>query len=160
MQKPDSLKSYLLQCVQLLRNNPDQLQVFIDKGALNCEPSTSLSFEYQYSIQLLLTDFGGSPNSVFVPLLAWLRVNQPDINRDAIDFSAEILRADLVDLVITLPLTERVKVTTDEAGNHRTEHLDEPQPEHNLPDPGTFQQLFADAGSGDELMTPTAESVE
>tara|TARA_R110002167_G_scaffold98718_9_gene259415 strand:+ start:5476 stop:5943 length:468 start_codon:yes stop_codon:yes gene_type:complete len=150
MKKPNSLKAYLLQCIQPLRSNPELLQVFIDKGGLNCKPNTSLSFEYHYSIQLLLTDFGGHPNSVFVPLLAWLKINQPDIDREAIDFDAEILRNDLVDLSISVPLTERVKVTTDDQGNHSTEHLDEPQPEENLPPPDAFLTL----NQGDEQLTP------
>jgi hypothetical protein len=71
---------------------------------------------------------------------------------DAIRFEAEIISADSVDLSITLPLTERVLVTLNEAGNYITEHVGEPVPEWNLPEPAVFKALFGD----NESFTPGA----
>lgn len=154
MIKPTSLRQYLLSAMPRLGHNPEQLQVFINNGKIAASLPGSLSFEYNYRLQLLLTDFAEHPNTLIVPLLAWLKLNQPDLDPNSINFEAEILRNDLVDLSISLPLSERVIVTTNQDGNYLTDHAAEPQLEESLPDPGTFTELHQDNGTTDINLTP------
>ena len=61
-----------------------------------------------------------------------MKVNQPDLMenleraKDAIQFEADILANDLVDMSITLPLTERVIVKQQPDGTLDITHADEP----------------------------------
>lgn len=139
MNKPGSLRRHLLAHIGELRNDPDRMLTFIDDGKIRCTAATGLSFEYNYNLQLIITDFAGHPDSVMIPLLDWLRTNQHEIlanhdsNKEAIQFDAEIIANDLVDLSITLPLTERVIVKQKNNGTLDVTHPDEPQLTEHLP---------------------------
>lgn len=133
MNKPNSLRQHLLEHITELRNDPDRLLIFIENGKVRSTAATGLSFEYEYSLQMIITDFAGHPDSVMIPLLGWLRTNQHELlanfdkNKDGIQFDAEIMANDLVDLSITLPLSERVIVRLQEDGTLDVKHPQEPQ---------------------------------
>ncbi|EZQ18953.1 tail protein [Halopseudomonas bauzanensis] len=116
MNKPESLRKHLEAAVPGLRNNPDRLLVFVDNGTLRSTAAPGLSFEYAYTLNLIFTDFAGHPDSIAIPLFAWLLVNQrelmenPRLAQEAVQFEADILDNKKVDLSITLALTERVIV--------------------------------------------------
>jgi|GEM_PF-6449672 len=75
-----------------------------------------------------------------LPLLEWLRVNQSELlenldkSADGIKFEADLIDKSKVDMSLTLPLTERVVVRTDDAGNVTITHPGEPQRNFILPD--------------------------
>ncbi len=150
MKKPAELRQYLLNSVKALAANPEKLQIFIDSGNLQARLQGNLNFEYQYTLNLIITDFAVHTDLVLVPLLAWLKHHQPDLPDNAVTFEADVIDHQRIDLSITLPLTERVLVKQDDNGNYQTEHLPEPTPEYNLPAPALFLQLVAN----DELLTP------
>lgn len=133
MNKPNSLRKHLLEHITELRNDPDRLLIFIENGKIRSTAAAGLSFEYEYSLQMIITDFAGHPDSVMIPLLGWLRTNQHELlanfdkNKDGIQFDAEIMANDLVDLSITLPLSERVIVRPQEDGTLDVKHPQEPQ---------------------------------
>lgn len=151
MKKSSELREYLLVCVPELASHPQKLQVFIDAGTLQSRLQNNLHFEYQYTLNVIITEMTTHADNVLVPLLAWLRKNQTDLAADAVRFEADILDHTTVDFSLTVPLTERVLVQTNEEGNYTTEHLAEPVPEYNLPEPARFKELFAHG----QLMTPT-----
>lgn len=132
MNKPESLRAHLLAAIPELKRNPDRLLVFIDNGSLRSTAAPGLSFEYSYTLNLILTDFAGHPDAVAVPLFAWVLVNQRELmenlerGRDAIKFEADILDNSKVDLSITLPLTERVIVKRQADGTLQATHPAEP----------------------------------
>ncbi|WP_313314546.1 phage tail protein [Stutzerimonas nitrititolerans] len=132
MNKPESLRDHLLAAIPELRRNPDRLLVFVDNGSMRSTAAPGLSFEYSYTLNLILTDFAGSPDAVAVPLFAWVLVNQRELmenlekGRDAIKFEADILDNSKVDLSITLPLTERVIVKRMDDGTLQVSHPAEP----------------------------------
>lgn len=132
MNKPESLRAHLLAAVPELRHSPDRLLVFIEKGKLRCTAATSLSWEYGYELQVILTDFAGHPDAVMLPLLAWVRTNQPELlaNLDTsargIVFEADLIDRSKVDMAITLPLTERVIVKRQPDGTYQLVHAPEP----------------------------------
>lgn len=147
MNKPDSLKAHLLAAVPELRNNGDRLVIFIDNGRVRSTSAESLSFEYAYDLQVILTDFAGHPDSVFLPLLGWLLVNQSDLLanltkvQDGITFEADMLDRSKVDLGIVLPLTERVVVKRREDGRYDVSHPEEPQLTEAIEVDGPMQML-------------------
>ncbi|MFV2945254.1 phage tail protein [Pseudomonas japonica] len=128
MNKPSNLREHLLAAVPDLARNPDRLMVFIDKGKVRCTAAPTLSFEYEYSLQLILTDFAGHPDTVMVPILGWVRVNQSELlaNLDksakGLEFEVDILDNSKVDMSIVLPLTERVLVKRNDEGTYDVSH--------------------------------------
>lgn len=133
MYKPDSLRAALLASVPQLKHDHERLLIFIDEGSVRCTAATSLSFEYGYSLQIILTEFPGSPDAVMLPLLGWVREHQSELlanldkSADGIKFEADILDKTKVDLSITLPLTERVVVERQADGSYSVTHVTEPQ---------------------------------
>ena len=133
MNKANSLKQHLLAEVPELRGNPDKLLVFIDQGRARSTMAGGLSFEYGYTLNVILTDFAGHPDAVAIPLLAWLLANQPELltnlerGKDAIAFEADVLDNSKVDLALKLPLTERVIVKRQGDDSLLVSHPDEPE---------------------------------
>ncbi|EPG6645815.1 phage tail protein [Pseudomonas aeruginosa] len=148
MNKPNSLRAHLLEAVPELSKNPDRLLVFIDNGSIRSTVAHGLSFEYSYTLNVILTDFAGHPDAVAIPLLAWVLVNQHELlanqekGKTAIQFEADVLDNSKVDLSIKLPLTERVIVKKQEGGALVVTHPDEPQLEPFL-EAGNWQ-LYAE----------------
>lgn len=168
MNKPESLRAHLLAAIPELKHNPDRLLVFIDNGSLRSTAAPGLSFEYSYTLNLILTDFAGHPDAVAIPLFAWVLVNQRELmenqerGKDAIKFEADILANNKVDLSITLPLTERVIVRQQADGTLHVDHPAEPQLEPYYP--AGHWQLYAEGmllaewdsieGTGTDIASP------
>jgi hypothetical protein len=138
MIKPESLRAHITAAVPELRRNPEQLLIFIENGTIVSTGSPGLSFEYRYTLTMILTDFAAHPDSIMVPLLAWLAVHQVELLQNfdkhgAIAFDAEVIANDKIDLSIKIPLTERVGVHPNEAGDgYNVEHYPEPEIETGL----------------------------
>lgn len=131
MKKPQQLRDHLLAAVAELQRDPDRLLIFVDEGKIRSTMANGLSFEYEYTLTLVLTDYAGDLAAVSVPLLAWLRQHQSDllVNLDkvktGIQFEAEILANDKVDLIIKIPLTERV-IVKEQDDNITVDYPEEP----------------------------------
>lgn len=137
MIKPESLREHLTAAIPELATHPDRMLVFIENGTLHCTGTGSLSFEYRYSLNLVLIEFGGDPDSVMIPLLAWLSRHQPELlenpqRRPDVRFEVEVLANDRVDLSITLPLSEGVGVVSHPEGGYTATHFPEPEREGYL----------------------------
>ena len=131
MKKPDSLRAALTAAVRDLERNPDKLHIFIDQGRVEATGARTLSFEYQYTLTLIVTDFADDTNALVVPILAWLREHQPEIffnpdrRRDGFTFEAEVLNHTTVDVAVKLALSERVVVRV-VGDRYQVEHAPEP----------------------------------
>lgn len=116
MLKPQQLRKALTDSVPLLQRNPDSLNVFIDSGRIVSTLATSLSFEYQYRLNMVITDYTGDIDLLIVPMLEWLRVNEPDImatkekQQTGFTFKSDIISDTASDISIDLQLSERVIV--------------------------------------------------
>lgn len=138
MRKPAELRAVLEQAVPSIKKQPESLQVFIEAGSLRSTAVAGLSFEYAYTLTIVVTDFGGHADSLIIPIFSWLRTNQPslihnpDNMRDGFTFRAEIISNSSMDVEFKIKLTERVKVETalgDLPGSiniTNVEHLPEP----------------------------------
>ncbi|ENZ94484.1 P2 phage tail completion protein R (GpR) [Xanthomonas fragariae LMG 25863] len=86
---------------------------------------------YQYTPNLIVTDYAGHPDSVMLPRLNWVQLNQSELLSNParpgeIAFEADIPANDAMDLSIKLPLTEQVVVTTKDGGGHDMTHSPKP----------------------------------
>ena len=138
MLKPDSLRKALTDAVPVLRTNPDMLRLFIDNGKISSTLAASLSFEKQYTLNVVVTDFTGDFDLLLVPVLAWLREQQPDImtteegRKKGFTWYADINNDSSFDISMSLLLTERTVVKAVDNALH-VENIPEPEP----PEPGT-----------------------
>lgn len=136
MLKPNSLRKALTDAVPVLNTNPDMLHVFIDNGNNTATLAASLSFEKRYTLNVVVTDFTDDIDLLFVPVMAWLRVNQPDImttdegRKKGFVWYADINNDSSIDVSISLLLTERTLVKEVDGALH-VENIPEPP----LPEP-------------------------
>lgn len=132
MKKPQSLRDHLLKAIPELSRDPERILIFVDEGTLRSTMANGLSFEYAYTLNMILTDYAGDLAAVSIPVLDWVRVYQSNLManldhvKQGIKFEAEILANDKVDLAIQLPLTERVIVKKDSDGL-KVDYPEEPQ---------------------------------
>lgn len=129
MNKPQSLRHFLQEKVPTLRDRPDDFLTFIESGQLVSTQGGNPSFVYHYKLILVLLDFNGHADQLMVPLIIWLRANQPDIltgePNGKIAFEAEILTNQTADIQVSIELTENVVARLqDEA--IKTYHCGEP----------------------------------
>ncbi len=131
MNKPRAVRDMLTASVPHLRKNPDALHIFVENGTIVATGANSLSFEYQFELIILVTDYSDHSDTLVVPLLGWLRAHQPELlmnptKRDSgFKFRAEALNHSSADIEITLSLTERVVVHI-ENGVANITHPEEP----------------------------------
>lgn len=115
--------------------------------------ANGLSFEYRYTLNLIITDFADDLASIAVSLFAWIRQHQSelmtnlDMVKDGIKFAADILDNRKVDLSITLPLTERV-IVKEQDGQAMINYPAEPA--YSRPESVQMVQLI-DAKNGTKL---------
>jgi hypothetical protein len=131
MMKATSVRQALVKALPDLQNDPDKLLVFIDQGHIVSTLAKGRSFEYRYVLNVIVLDFAGNSDAVFLALLAWLRVNQPDAlagtepQQEPISFEADHLTPSTSDLSIKLNLSEAVRVSVDARGQEVMEHMTE-----------------------------------
>jgi len=137
MHKPQSLRSALNKAVPYVRANPDRLHLFVDHGQVVATSAASMSWEYRYTLNVVVTDFTGDQNLLMAPVLFWLQQNQPDalqngeLRERLFSFEVDILGNNSCDISIDLKLTERVMVT-ETGGKMSVEAVSEPdEPEEN-----------------------------
>ncbi|EPE4190751.1 phage tail protein [Yersinia enterocolitica] len=135
MLKPDNLRKTLTDAVPMLRTNPDMLRLFVDNGKIAATLAASLSFEKQYTLNVVVTDFTGDIDLLLVPIMAWLRENQPDImttdegQKKGFTWYTDINNDNSIDVSINLLLTERTLVREVDSALH-VQNIPEPsQPE-------------------------------
>lgn len=137
MYKPKSLRKALNDAVPDLARNPEMMRIFIDNGKLASTLATSLSFENQYTLNVVVTDFTGDIELLLVPIQAWVRIHQADImttdegRKKGFTYFADINSNDSADISISLMLTERTLVR-EEGDKLHIETVPEPQPPEPL----------------------------
>lgn len=132
MNKPDLLRERLTRTIEFFEQNPDCLQLFYDNGKIWATGAESLSYQYLYELEITITDFPHHPDVLFVPIVEFVREQQPELLNNAekqqnITFIAEPNNHRTFDLQIKLPLTERV-IVKQEGESYQVSHADEPQP--------------------------------
>lgn len=133
MNKPNQIRDLLSNAVPHIRQNPDCLKIFVEEGRIVATGvRNNLSFEYQFHCIIVVTDYAAHADTVIVPILSWLGLNQPELltndekRKSGFSFRAEIINHCTCDIEIKLALTERVIVKPGEQGL-QAEHVAEPQ---------------------------------
>ncbi|ENJ7893912.1 phage tail protein [Escherichia coli] len=132
MLKMNALRDTLADTCRWCKANPDKFTVCVESGSIETT-GESPSFLYRYNLVIFAMDFTQDIDELFLPLLHWLYHNQPDLllnpeKNSSIKFSAAPNNDDSVDVVIELPVWERVRVTRTPDRQVRAEHLQEPRP--------------------------------
>jgi hypothetical protein len=139
MRKANELREYLTRHNRFLNEYPDRLHVFVEQGSIHCTATRSLSHEYRFTLTIVVTDYAGPTDALMLPLLAWIRIKQPELlanptrRENAISFDVELLDHNAADVEIKIPLTERVIVQSVPGGEgmiaiHEDEPVDEDLP--------------------------------
>ena len=114
MYKPHSLREHLTAALPEFQSAPQRLAMRMASGKIKSTASGSLSWRYDYTLRLRITDWTGHTDAVFAPLLVWLQEHQWELlsnnDRDGIRFDLEYPTPDTQDLLIELDLTETVLV--------------------------------------------------
>ncbi len=130
MLKPNSIRDIVVRANPYLSQDPEKLHVFLEGGEIACTGAKSLSFEYRYVLNIIVQDYPHHANQIIIPVLAYLRKNQPELfenpekSGDVIQFEAEILSVDAIDLSLKVNLTERV-IVKDDRENFEAYHVGE-----------------------------------
>lgn len=132
MKKPNQIRKALEESQPFFVQNPDRLQLYTDGGQVVCTGANSLSYEYRYTLNIIVTDYSDDIAKIIVPILAYLRVNQPELfenpqrRENAFKFITDYNNNNTLDLSIEIQLTERVVQKTDEKGNITLQYAPEP----------------------------------
>ena len=135
MHKLKSLRQALIDAIPQLNANPERLQMSIGGGNIDARQASSLSFEKRYALNVKVSGFTGDSEGFFVPVLAWLRENQPDIftldegRKNGYTFAIVLNDDDTMDITISVQLTERILVSQDQGALHATYSPEPPLPE-------------------------------
>lgn len=132
MNKPASLRAHLANAIPDLQRNPESLLVFVEDGSLISSAQRNESFELRYRLSLVLVDFVGDANRLFLSVLRWVAVHQSELianpdRRSDIAFEVDVIDHDRADVEIRLPLTERIGVVTLPNGDDRLTPWPEPK---------------------------------
>ncbi|MDR5797442.1 MULTISPECIES: phage tail protein [unclassified Caballeronia] len=133
MIKPASLRAALVAAIPTLAENPDKLTVFIDQGSLAATGTISSSFEYRYVLNVIVLDFAGDADDLFIAIVDWVRKYQSDLvsnfdqRSNGITFEIDILDNATADVSIKLQMTESVVVGTGPTGERTVTHIDDSQ---------------------------------
>lgn len=159
MKKPDSLRAHLTAALPELARDPEALSIYVTGGALAARHGENLGFEVRYTMHLVLLNYRGAPEQVFLPLLLWLRVNQAELilNHDSgvkdIAFNVDPLDNQSVDVEITFPISEAVDVMPQEDGSYKMTIREDHLPEDMAFDPiALLRQIWAPGGAHSEFL--------
>ncbi len=127
MKKPQSLRNFIAGSIPELQTDPQRLKMFVESGNIVARSGETLSFEYRFTVRLIVLDYAGSLDLFAIPILAWLNTYQPDLlqNKEkaakSLRFDVGVLANDKVALVIEVDLSEAVivKEDQDEQGRQR-----------------------------------------
>lgn len=131
MIKPASLRAAIVAAIPSLSADPDKLTVFIDAGSIASTSAKTPSFEYRYTCNVMLLDFAGDSDDLFIAIVQWVRqyqndlVSNPDARANGITYEVDILDNATADVSVKLQLTESVVVKTADDGTRTVTHIDD-----------------------------------
>lgn len=135
MHKLKSLRQALIDAIPQLNANPERLQMSVGSGNIDARLTSSLSFEKRYALNAKVNGFTGDSEGFFVPVLAWLRENQPDIftlddgRKNGYTFAIVLNDDATMDISISMQLTEHILVSEEQGVLHATYSPEPPLPE-------------------------------
>ncbi|KGM27456.1 phage tail protein [Photorhabdus luminescens] len=133
MKKPELLRQALIKEVPYLHIHPEVLSISTEKGVVIATAAESFSFEYNYILNLVISHYADDLNLLVVPMLQWIKKNQPDLmnnpelRKTGFTFAVDTPNQSATNIKISLKLTERVLVSEDHEKNITIKNLSEPE---------------------------------
>lgn len=134
MLKPASLRDALTAALPELARDPERLVMVIKQGNIINTGTAALSWEYSYTLSIIVLDYAGHADAIIAPLLAWARRHQPDLfdnperRERALRFNADFLTTTTVDLALDIDLTEAVLARPREGAPGALNLIHKPEP--------------------------------
>lgn len=138
MNKPDDLRAKFVSVFPELARDPNRLRLWIEQGHVRCHAADptqgeNLNYSIEYKLTVVFEAWAKSSLLIWIVLIDWLRINQPDLltpaqSRTAIPFEADLISDVEADVSFDLMLTERVKVTRRDDGGFDMQAVAEPDP--------------------------------
>ena len=129
MLKPASLRAALAAVAPVLDADATMLRMWVEKGKIVARRSANRSFEYRYTLSVVVVGWTGPPEVLFLAINQWLELNQPDLlagGRDeSYSFDVDIIDSATIDLAMELALSEPVAVMDGGGGQFELIHLPE-----------------------------------
>lgn len=131
VKKLTNLREYLDSKIPFLKDNPENLYLFVENGRIISTLEETPSFEYEYTANIIIERYSGDQNVLIAVVNDWLRKNQSDISTNPAKrqqdfrFEAVILDNKTAHISIDLNLTERV-LAIDKDGKYVIEATPEP----------------------------------
>lgn len=131
VKKLTSLRGYLDSKVPFLKDNPENLYLFVENGRIISTLEETPSFEYEYTANIIIEHYSGDQNVLIAVVNDWLRKNQSDVSANPtkrqqdFKFEAVVLDNTTAHISIELNLTERV-LAIDKDGKYVIEATPEP----------------------------------
>lgn len=116
MKKLDSLRAFVTAAVPEIARSPEGLSIHVANGRLAMRHGPNLGWEYRYRLVMTVFDYAQAPESLFLPVLLWLRTHQPELllnhqsGAQAVSFTVDALDNSMVDIELQIDLTEAVDV--------------------------------------------------
>ena len=114
MHKPASLREALTAALPEIARDPERLVMVVGSGTIINTGTKALSWEYRYTLQVIVLDWASHADAIIAPMLMWAKRNQPELfdnpekRERALRFNAEFLSTTTVDLALEIDLTEAV----------------------------------------------------
>ena len=135
MKKPDSLRARLTEAFpDEFANDAARLSLWIEEGHVRCHAGPdNLNYSIEYRLCVSIAGWRLSSLLIWIVLIDWLRVAQPELltpaqSKKAIPFEADLISNAEADIGFDLLLTEAVRVTRREDGGFDMRVADEPDP--------------------------------
>lgn len=138
MIKPNSLRTALTTVFPELARDSNRLHMWIEEGQVRCHaadptPAENLSFTVEYTLKVWIEKWSSQSILIWIVLLDWLRVQQPDLltpgsSGTAIPFETDLDNEKEADIGFDLKLSEPVKATRREDGGFDMQVIAEPNP--------------------------------
>lgn len=131
MLKLDSLRKAIATALPEMTRSPENLRIWIERGAGRCQGTTSDAFGFTFQANVLIVEMTSEIAVLAHAIFRWLRVNQPDLlspGREGFSFDADILDNGSADVLLQLQLTQNVTVAPNDGGGFELAYLAEPDP--------------------------------
>ncbi len=138
MLKPDSLRRKLTSAFPELERNPNRLRLWIEEGHIRShagivEVGDNLNFSLEYTLTVVIEEWTQETVLIWITLIDWLRIHQPELlqpanSKTALPFEADLISNKEADISFDLTLTEVVRTTKREDGGFNMQFVSEPDP--------------------------------
>jgi hypothetical protein len=131
MQKLTSLRAAITTALPELARSPENLRIWIERGAGKCQGTSTDAFGFTFQANVLIVEMASDIAVLAHAIFRWLRVNQPELlvpGRDGFAFDADILDNSSADVLIQIQLTQNVTVAPQDGGTFALAYLAEADP--------------------------------